>query len=116
MVEKTLKELRQDKQRFWRVHIRTWETSGFSQNEYCRRNNLRTNQFTYWKTKFNQRAPSETVSFVPVAMSPTHTVEQSFESSDSGVSVFLGTIQIKIASNFSPACLAKIVSALEARP
>ena len=115
MVEKTLKELRQDKQRFWRVHIRAWETSGFSQNEYCRRNKLRTNQFTYWKTKLKQ-SPTGQIAFVPVPTSPTHTVEQSVESNDSGVSVFLGTIQIKIASDFNPTCLAKIVSALEARP
>jgi hypothetical protein len=115
MAEKTLKELRQDKHRFWRVHIRAWETSGFSQNEYCRRNKLRTNQFTYWKTKFKQ-SPSGQISFVPVPISPTNTVEQSFDFNDSGVSVLLGTIQIRIASNFNSNCLVKVVSALEARP
>jgi len=114
MAEKTLKEIRLDKRRFWKVHIRAWERSGFTQNEYCRRNKLKNNQFTYWKTKFN-REHSGPVSFVPVPTFPTHQVEQSPASSDSGLSILLGTIQIKLATNFNPSCLLKVVSILEER-
>lgn len=114
MAEKTLKELRLDKRRFWKVHIRAWERSGFSQSDYCHRNKLRASQFTYWKTKFN-REQSNPISFVPVPTVPIHQVEQSSGSSDSGLSVLLGTIQIKIANNFNPSCLDKVVTILEKR-
>ena len=114
MAEKTLKELRLDKRRFWKVHIQAWERSGFSQNEYCRRNNLRSNQFTYWKTKFN-REHSAPASFVPVPTNPTDQVMPNLDSRDSGLSVLLGRVEIKIASNFNPACLSKVVSILEKR-
>ncbi len=114
MAEKTLKELRLDKRRFWKVHIRAWGRSGFPQNEYCRRNKLKTSQFTYWKTKFS-RELSTPVSFVPVPTVPGHQAEQAPDSSDSGLSVLLGTIQIKIANNFNPSCLDKVVAILERR-
>lgn len=114
MVEKTLKELRLDKRRFWKVHIRAWERSGLSQIEYCHRNNLRSNQFTYWKTKFN-REHSAPVNFVPVATNPTHQITQNLDSGDSGLSVLLGRVEIKIANNFNPTCLSKVISTLEER-
>ena len=114
MAEKTLKELRLDKRRFWKVHIRALEKSGFPQNEYCRRNKLRSNQFTYWKTKFN-REHSTPVNFVPVPIAVTHQVTRSLESNDSGLSVLLGTVEIKIANNFNPTCFSKVVSILEER-
>ncbi len=115
MAEKTLKELRLDKQRFWKVHIQAWERSGFTQTEYCHRNNLRSNQFTYWKTKFN-REHSAPVNFVPVPTNPIHQVTQSHDSRDSGLSVLLGRVTIKIANNFNSTCLSKVVSILEKRP
>ena len=114
MAEKTSKELRLDKRRFWKVHIRAWERSGFSQNEYCRRNKLKTSQFTYWKTQLTQEQ-STPVSFVPVPTVPVYQAEQATDSSDSGLSVLLGTIQIKIANNFNPSCLDKVVAILERR-
>lgn len=114
MTGKTWKEIRMDKRRFWKVHIQAWQRSGFSQNEYCRRNNLKTSQFTYWKTKFKQEDPTP-VSFVPVPVSPTPMETDSSESGDSGVSVLLGATKIKIENNFNPSCLVKIVSALENR-
>lgn len=114
MAGKKLKEIRLEKRRFWKVHIRAWERSGFSQNEYCRRNKLKNSQFTYWKTKFS-REQSTSVSFVPVPTVPIRQVEQSHDSSDSGLSVLLGAIQIKIANNFNPSCLDKVVTILEGR-
>ena len=115
MAEKTLKELRLDKRRCWKVHIQAWERSGFTQNEYCRRNKLRSKQFTYWKTKFN-REHSAPVSFVPVPTNLTHQVMQGLDSRDSGLSVLLGRVEIKIANNFNPTCLSKVGSILEESP
>ncbi len=40
-----------EKRRTWQEHLKKWDSSGLSQVEYCRRNNLRTNIFLYWKKK-----------------------------------------------------------------
>ncbi|MCP3942762.1 MAG: IS66 family insertion sequence element accessory protein TnpB [Desulfobacteraceae bacterium] len=53
---------------FWENHIAKWSQTGLSQNAYCRDNNLRPNQFTYWKNKFKeQNLPIE---FVQVTSQP----------------------------------------------
>lgn len=114
MTEKTRQTARLEKQRFWKVHIRAWERSGFSQNEYCRCHKLKAPQFTYWKTKYNQEDITP-VSFVPVPVAPIHQITNRFDSSDSGVTVLLGALQLKISKDFNPSCLVKVVSALEER-
>ena len=40
--------------KLWTKHLEKWELSGLSQNEYCRRNSLRPNQFTYRKSKLTE--------------------------------------------------------------
>jgi len=42
--------------KFWEHHIKQWSESGMSQNAYCRKNDLRPNQFTYWKIKLKSQA------------------------------------------------------------
>ena len=108
------KEKRLAKQRFWKVHIRAWERSGLTQNEYCRRNKLKSNQLTYWKTKFNQEK-QEQVSFVPVPMNSKNQPQYLVDSDDSGLAIHLDKIKIKIHNNFNPATLVKVVSLLEDR-
>ena len=114
MAVKTRKVLRHEKMRFWKAHIQAWEKSGFSQNEYCRRNTLKNTQLTYWKTKFKQEE-SRQIRFAPVPMSAAQPVRQSIDSCDSGLAVHLGKIQIKIQNNFNPESLIKVVSILEER-
>jgi len=114
MTAKTRKELRQEKRRFWKAHIQAWERSGFSQNEYCRRHKLKNNQLTYWKTKFKHER-SKHINFVPVPMKTAHQVQQTIDPNDSGLAVQLGKIKIKIANNFNPDSLVKVVSTLEER-
>ena len=47
---------------FWESHLKEWSQTGLTQNAYCRNNNLRPNQFTYWKNKFKkQNLPVEFV-------------------------------------------------------
>lgn len=113
MAGKTWKEIHLYKRRFWKAHIKVWKKSGLTQNEYCRRNKLKSNQLTYWKTKFNKETP-EQVNFVPVPVNIDN-VHNVIDSGDSGVSVQLGKIQIRIHNDFNPACLVKVVSALEKR-
>lgn len=98
------------KQRFWHTHISAWEKSGLSQNEYCRRHALRTNQFCYWKKKLFAGS-QETVNFVPVVIGPGSNPEPS-TSVDSGLTVCLGKISIKLSNDFNPSALIKAVEAL----
>lgn len=52
MATRSRSEERTEKRQYWEQHIRSWKESGLAQSEYCRRHNLRENQFTYWKRKF----------------------------------------------------------------
>ena len=36
-------------QKYWTDGLQKWEKSGLSQSEYCRQNNLKLHQLTYWK-------------------------------------------------------------------
>jgi hypothetical protein len=99
------------KRRFWQAQVKSWEKSGLSQNEYCRRNQLRNTQFTYWKKKFIREAAAP-VSFVPVPVAGT---EPAVQGDDSGLTLYLGDIRIQLASDFNPASLSKILVVLGVR-
>jgi len=58
-------ELSAKKRRFWQAHVQAWGKSGLSQNDYCRRNQLKNNQFGYWKKKLTEQL-ERAVSFIPV--------------------------------------------------
>jgi hypothetical protein len=97
------------KRRFRQAQVKSWEKSGLSQNEYCRKNQLRHTQFTYWKKKFIREAAAP-VSFVPVAGT-----EPAVQGDDSGLTLYLGDIRIQLASDFNPASLSKVLAALGVR-
>ncbi len=98
------------KKRFWQTHIRAWEKSGLSQNEYCRRNKLRSNQFCYWKKKMIT-GNSDITKFVPVAVQP-HKGGENHDLGDSGLTISLGKISIKLKNDFNPSTLVKVVAVL----
>ena len=49
------KEAKEQRLQFWENHLKDWSQTGLTQNAYCRNNNLRPNQFTYWKNKFKEQ-------------------------------------------------------------
>jgi len=66
------KELNEKRRQFWKYHLKTWSESGLTQNAYCRDNNLKPNQLTYWKNKFKQRNfPVEFIQIQPVKIATT---------------------------------------------
>jgi len=67
MAEKSKAGEQQGKRNFWKRHIEGWSRSGSIQAEYCRRHKLSAKSFTYWKSRFRQKAA---VSFVPVEVKP----------------------------------------------
>ena len=56
---------REEKARYWRGRLAAWKRSGESQAEFCRRHNLRTHRFTYWKRKITEEG-NETLALVEV--------------------------------------------------
>ncbi len=56
------KKADEKRSQFWRYHINECSKSGLTQNAYCRKNNLKPSQLTYWKNKFKrQNLPVEFV-------------------------------------------------------
>lgn len=63
-----------EKRELWEDRIKNWQQSGLSQKDYCRQNNLRDNQLTYWKKRILRTEPP--VSFVPVTVPDQHSSHQ----------------------------------------
>ena len=45
---KNIEEVR----KYWKGHVTKWQKSGIIQADYCRKNNLDSRIFSYWKLKF----------------------------------------------------------------
>jgi hypothetical protein len=56
----------EQKRTYWKQHIDSWQETGLSQAEYCRRNNLKHHQLVYWKKRFLKTETD--VSFVPLKL------------------------------------------------
>ena len=94
---------------FWRYHIDTWSRSGLAQNAYCRANNLKPGQLTYWKNKFKkQNHPVELVQISPAQISESchfQPLQSLRVNVDSG-------FQIEIPDGFSQTTLTKVLEVL----
>lgn len=101
-----------NKRRFWMAHHQAWKKSGLSQSEYCRRQNLKISQFGYWKRKFAKEAESNTL-FVPVPM-PQQGYQAQTGTTDSGLTITLGSLKIQLRKDFHPGTLAKAIAVLGA--
>ncbi len=114
MAEKNWKEQCLKKQRFWQAHIRAWGKSGFSQNEYCRRNQLNIGQFRYWKKRLAKQL-NATLKFVPVPVRSNYQ-QPNIVGDDSGLSIIIdNAILIRLNNNFNPSTLSKVVATLGAQ-
>jgi hypothetical protein len=56
----------EQKRTYWKQHIESWQGTGLTQTEYCRRHNLKHHQLVYWKKRFLKTETS--VSFVPLKL------------------------------------------------
>lgn len=56
----------EQKRIYWKQHIESWQETGLTQAEYCRRNNLKHHQLVYWKKRFLKTETD--VSFVPIKL------------------------------------------------
>lgn len=100
------------KRRFWKLHIRAWKKSGYSQREYCRHHDLVPHRFTYWKLKF-EKAVKSAVAFVPVPL-PSPNLLENHKAGTFMVRIQQNRFQVEVDDNFSPAPLAQLIRTLEA--
>ena len=64
------------KQQFWKKHIASWEDSGLSQAEYCRKHGLSVKTFGYHKRRMAAVAMPPKIIPVPHTVSPTESKSQ----------------------------------------
>jgi hypothetical protein len=53
----------EQKRTYWKQHLESWQKTGLTQAEYCRRHNLKHHQLVYWKRRYLKTETG--VSFVP---------------------------------------------------
>ncbi len=59
-----------EKKQYWARHIRQWETSGDTQQDYCRQHQLKLHQLVYWKRVLSPHSKTSTnkAAFVSVQL------------------------------------------------
>ncbi len=111
MSESNEEEKYGEKYQFWQTHINAWKQSGISQSDFCRQHGLNIKIFGYWKRKLCSRP--EGVSFVPVAIKPSH-----ISIVKSGALLRLVTcngLSIEIGDGFNPATLRLLLDTIGQR-
>ncbi len=103
-MEQSRKEKRLELAKFWQHHIDQWSSSGLTQTEYCRRNDLSRDRFNYWRRKFKkQNLP---VQFVQIPGEP-------MIYSQTGLKLNIGPgLQIEIPNGFSRNTLEQVLKTL----
>ena len=97
------------KRRFWEQQIQQWRDSGLTQTEFCRLQNLKPHQLTYWKKRFHRtQAPVSLVELQLGSASQSHTC-----SSGSPLRLILDEqYRIDIDRGFDPVTLQQLVLTL----
>ena len=110
MAEQSWKERNLEKQRLWTSHIEAWKSSGLSQVEYCRQNDLSRVQFTYWKCKQDKKA--DPVTFVPVLGKALLSPEGSLDHQVPIKLIIDNRYKIEVGEGFSPNTLSTLIRTL----
>ena len=97
------------KEREWRGILARWKAGGLKGRPFCKREGIQESSFFHWKREIrlrDQRRQSGEVRFVPVSVSkPIGFFD---------VTV-LGGRSVRVAADFDPAALAKLLAVLEGR-
>ena len=106
MAETTWKEQKREKRRVWTSHIKSWQSSGLSQVEYCRQNDLSRVQFTYWKCKLDKQ--KDPVTFVPLLGKPLQS-DRPYNHQAPLKLIINSRYKIEVGDGFSPATLSTLI-------
>jgi hypothetical protein len=109
----------EDKSSYWQEHFKSWENSGLSQAEYCRRHTLNYSVFHYWKRKLRRPsqpsiAPkSETINFVEVGSSLPFSSGLSLRTAPGDFfRLWIGDICVEVGAKFAPQSLSQLLRCL----
>ena len=106
----TRQEINREKQKVWTSRIKEWKSSGLTQVEFCRQEDLSTCQFTYWKCKLDKKeAAVKFVSLSGKALQP----QLPCNSQAHIKLIFDSKYQIEIEDGFSPLTLSNLIRTLE---
>lgn len=106
----TQQEQQRRKRRHWQQHLTSWQGSGLTQAEYCRRNKLSPKCFTYWHRKFKQLSRQPQLVPVPVI---TESAVKASGKNQAALKVELNSrFTIEVHDGFSRETLARLLSVL----
>ena len=91
----------------WSSIIETQKTSGLSIAEYCRNQQIRSNDFYAWRRRIKKR---QAVRQGFLELSPSV-----ISSSDTGIRIVFGNLCIEVQRHFDPATLRTVVACLTSR-
>ena len=99
----------EQKRIFWKQHIDSWQETGLSQVEYCRRNNLKHHQLVYWKKRFLKTETN--VSFVPLKLEDLLDIPTQPDAASLSL-VLNNHFKIEIRAGFDALLLRQVIVAL----
>ncbi len=109
MVQTSRAEQLEQKRSYWKQHIDSWQETGLTQTEYCRRHNLKHHQLVYWKKRFLKIETD--VSFV--ALKFEDLLDRPAPPEHASLSVVINNhFKIEIRAGFDPQLLRQLIFTL----
>ncbi len=100
----------EQKRIYWRQHIDSWQQTGLTQAEYCRRHNLKHHQLVYWKKRFLKTETD--VSFVPLKLEDLLDIPTRQDQSSLTLEIN-NQFKIEIRAGFDSQLLRQLIFALQ---
>jgi hypothetical protein len=100
----------EQKRSYWKQHIDSWQETGLTQAEYCRRHNLKHYQLVYWKKRFLKTETG--VSFVPLKLEDLLDIPTPQDRASLCL-VVNNHFKIEIRAGFDPQLLRQLIFALQ---
>ena len=102
----------EQKRAYWKQHIDSWQQTGLTQAEYCRRHNLKHHQLVYWKKRFLKTETD--ITFVPLKLEDLLDIPSSGLEHASLTLVIDNQFKIEIRAGFDPQLLRQLIFSLRA--
>ena len=101
----------EQKREYWKQHIDSFQQTGLTQAEYCRRHNLKHHQLVYWRKRFLKT--EKDVSFVPLKLEDLLDIPSGREHASLTL-VIDNQFKIEIRAGFDPQLLRQLIFSLRA--
>ena len=101
----------EQKRIYWKQHIDSWQETGLTQVEYCRRNNLKHHQLVYWKKRFLKTETD--VCFVPLKLDAVDLLDIPAQPDHASLNLVINNhFKIEIRAGFDALLLRQVIVAL----